>query len=190
MLSPSWLFICLLEAPEGIYAVFWLGLVTGASENYWKGSCTLSKKEKWNQSMSQTKNANKVWKKLKIIFLCCNFKKKPHLFIKSISEECFKCNRIHELPIFSCNFGAIICLVWRSQWGFTVSRPTAWQFTVSRQKMLYSTVNRQKYSLRLTVKKFLGVSNLTVSADLDGIPAPKEFLNWKNQFSCQKKHSF
>ena len=48
MLSPSWLFICLLEAPDGIYAVFWLGLVTGASEINWEGSCTLSKKEKLN----------------------------------------------------------------------------------------------------------------------------------------------
>ena len=36
MLSPLWLFICLLEAPEGIYAVFWLGLVTGASEMHSK----------------------------------------------------------------------------------------------------------------------------------------------------------
>ena len=55
--------------------------------------------------------------------------------------------------------------------------------------MLYSTVNRQKCSLRLTVKKFLGVSNLTISADLDGIPAPKEFLNWKNQYVLLLKNT-
>ena len=35
-------------------------------------------------------------------------------------------------------------------------------------------INRQK------------VSRCLCSDDLDGIPAPKEFLNWKNQFSCQK----
>ena len=44
-LSPSWLLICLLEAPDGIYAVFWLGLVTGASVINLEGSHTLSKKE-------------------------------------------------------------------------------------------------------------------------------------------------
>ena len=63
MLSPSWLFICLLEAPDGIiYAVFWLGLVTGVSEINWEGSCTLSKKEKRNQSMSQRKRKQSVKK--------------------------------------------------------------------------------------------------------------------------------
>ena len=40
--------------------------------------------------------------------------------------------------------------------------------------------------LRLTVKMFQGFSNLTVSADLHGSPAPKEFLNWKDQFLCPK----
>ena len=64
--------------------------------------------------------------------------------------------------------------------GFSVSRQTAYQFTI------YLTFNRQKCSLRLTVKMFQGVSNLTVSADLHGSPAPKEFLNWKDQFSCPK----
>ena len=93
---------------------------------------------------------------------------------------------MQELPIFSCRLWRNNLPGMKVSMGFTVRRPTAWQFTVSRQKMLYSTVNRQKCSLRLTVKKFLGVSNLTISADLDGIPAPKEFLNWKNQFSCQK----
>ena len=67
--------------------------------------------------------------------------------------------------------------------GFIVSRQTAWQFTVNRQP---STVNRQQCRLRLTVKKFQDISNLTISADLNGIPAPKEFLNWENHFSCSK----
>ena len=171
MLSPLWLFICLLEAPDGIYAVFWLGLVTGASAINWKGLHTLSKKEKRNQSMSQRKRKLlKLWKK-------------PYWFILSqFQNKCVKCNRIQELPIFSCSLWPGM----KVSMGFTVGRPTAWQFTVSRQKMLYATVNRQKCSLRLTVKNFLGVSNLTISADLDGIPAPKEFLNWKNQFSCQE----
>ena len=59
-------------------------------------------------------------------------------------------------------------------------------FIVSRQTALRFTVNRQQCRLRLTVKTFQGVSNLTISADLDGIPAPKEFLNWENQFSWSK----
>ena len=39
-----------------------------------------------------------------------------------------------------------------------------------------STV-KKCYIWSSTVKKFQGVSNLTISANLDGIPAPKEFLN-------------
>ena len=70
--------------------------------------------------------------------------------------------------------------------GLSVSRQTAQQFTVNLQKMLYLTFNRQKCMLRLTVKKFQSVSNLTISAYLNGIMAPKEFLNWKNQFSSPK----
>ena len=69
MLSPSLLFICLLEAPNGIYAVFWLGLVTGASAINWKGSCTLSKKEKRNQSMSQRKRKQSVKESSKFSFI-------------------------------------------------------------------------------------------------------------------------
>ena len=48
--------------------------------------------------------------------------------------------------------------------------------------MLYLTVNRLNCRLRLNVK-FQSVSNLNISANLHGIPAPKEFLNWENQFS-------
>ena len=69
MLSPLWLFICLLEAPEGIYAVFWLGIVTGASEINWEGSHTLSKKEKRNRSMSQNKHKQSVKKASNLIFM-------------------------------------------------------------------------------------------------------------------------
>ena len=72
MLSPSWLLICLIAAPDGIYLIchFLLGLVTGAS-------------------------------------------------------------------------------VWSS-----------------------------KTQVKINRQKFQSVSNLTISADLHGIPAPKEFLNW------------
>ena len=81
MLSPSWLFICLLEAsPKGIYAVFWLGLVTGASEINWEGSCTLSKKEKRNQSMSQWKRKQKVKKSLKFSFYVVTLKKASFIY--------------------------------------------------------------------------------------------------------------
>ena len=165
---------------------FWLGLVTGAWEINWEGSFTLSKKEKRNQSTSQ-KNANKVWKTLQICFLCCNLKKASFIYYSQFQNNVLNATESGSFRYFLVAYGAIICLVWRSQRGFAVSRPTVWQFTVNRQKTLYLTVDRQKRSLRLTVKKFLGVSNLTISADLDGIPAPnKEFLNWKNQFSCQK----
>ena len=64
------------------------------------------------------------------------------------------------------------------------------RFTVSRQKAQKLTVNRQKCRLRLNVKKLQSISNLTTSADKHGIPAPEEFLNWKNQFSCSQKLFF
>ena len=34
----------------------------------------------------------------------------------------------------------------------------------------------------LTVKKFQGISNLTLLAHLHGLLAPEEALNWKNHF--------
>ena len=162
--------------------------VTGASEINCEGLYTLSKKEKRNGSISQIKKTQKsVQKSFKFSFNAVTLKKSL-IYLSQFRNKVLNATE-YRGNIFVA-YGAIICLVWRSQWGFTVSRPTAWQFiTVSRQKMLYSTVNRQKCSLRLTVKKFLGVSNLTISADLDGIPAPKEFPNWKNR-SLAKKHSF
>ena len=86
MLSPSWLFICLLEASKGIYVIFLLGLVTGASEINWEGSCTLSKKEKWKKkSLNEPKKTQtKCEKSLKFYFNAVTLKK-PRLF-KSISE--------------------------------------------------------------------------------------------------------
>ena len=48
------------------------------------------------------------------------------------------------------------------------------------RKEVIFTVNRQKCRLILTVKKFRGISSLTISADLPELLAPKEFQNWKN----------
>ena len=78
MLSPPWLFICLLEAPKGIKCLFfWLGLVTGASEINWKGSCTLSKKEKRKKkSLNEPKKTQtKCEKSLKFSFNAVTLKK-------------------------------------------------------------------------------------------------------------------
>ena len=47
------------------------------------------------------------------------------------------------------------------------------------------TVIRQKCRLMLTVKKFQGISNLTLLAHLHGLLAPEEALNWKNHFHIQ-----
>ena len=41
----------------------------------------------------------------------------------------------------------------------------------------------------MTVKKYQGISNLTISADLHGRQAPAESLNWKNQFPRSQKHT-
>ena len=55
-------------------------------------------------------------------------------------------------------------LLWGSQWpGVTVRSQTAKNLTASRRK----SINHQKSKLILTVKKFLGTSNLTFSADLN-----------------------
>ena len=43
--------------------------------------------------------------------------------------------------------------------------------------MLFSKVNRQKCRVRLTVKKFQELKNLTISAALHGILAREESLN-------------
>ena len=47
-------------------------------------------------------------------------------------------------------------------------------------------VNRQKYRSLSTVQKFHGISNLTLLADLHGIPACKESLNWKTSSHALK----
>ena len=43
-----------------------------------------------------------------------------------------------------------------------------------------------KMQVKINRQKVSSVSNLTISAYLHGLPAPKEFINWKNQFSCPK----
>ena len=73
----------------------------------------------------------------------------------------------------------------RSPMWLTASRQTAQNSTVNRQKSLFFTVNRQKCRLILMVEKSQFISNLPISADLHGLLAPEESLNWKNcsQFS-------
>ena len=57
------------------------------------------------------------------------------------------------------------------------------RLNVSHQKRYFLlTVIRQKCRLMLTVKKFQGISNLTLLAHLHGLLAPEEAPNWKNQF--------
>ena len=59
-----------------------------------------------------------------------------------------------------------------------------------RKRLLSSTVkNAKNINRQITVKKFQGIPNLTISADLYGHLAPEESLNWKNQFPCSQKHS-
>ena len=60
--------------------------------------------------------------------------------------------------------------------GLNVSRQTASNLSNDRQRLFF-TINRQKCRLILTVKKFPGISNLTVSADPHGLLVPEESLN-------------
>ena len=57
-----------------------------------------------------------------------------------------------------------------------VSRQTAYKLTVNRQKSFFG-VNRRECRLRVTVRNFQSISNLTISADLHGIVAPEESVN-------------
>ena len=67
----------------------------------------------------------------------------------------------------------------------TASRQTSQNSTVNRQKSLFFTVKRQKCSSILMVEKSQFISNLPISADLQGRLAPEESQNWKtcSQFS-------
>ena len=62
--------------------------------------------------------------------------------------------------------------------------------TVGKGYFLSSTVkNAKNINRQITVKKFQGIPNLTISADIHGHLAPEESLNWKNQSPCSQKHS-
>ena len=66
--------------------------------------------------------------------------------------------------------------------GLTVSRPSNGQkLTVNRQIKKLIFYRELPY---MHVKKFQNIFNLTISADLHGMPAPREFGNCKNQFPC------
>ena len=57
----------------------------------------------------------------------------------------------------------------------TVSRQTAYLLSTVRKN--FFIVNRQKSRLRLTIKKFGGISNLTISEDFHGILAHEKSVN-------------
>ena len=58
--------------------------------------------------------------------------------------------------------------------------------TVSRRERLFFTVNLEKCTVILSVKTFQDIVNLTISADLHGFLALKEFLHLKNHWPCCK----
>ena len=67
-------------------------------------------------------------------------------------------------------------------------------FTINRQKRLFFYLQLSKYILRLhieiTVKKFQCISNFAISsADLHGILATEESINWKNRFPCSQNYN-
>ena len=144
-----------------------------------------SKQERKKKPINEPKKTQtKCEKKLKIFLNVVTLKKASFIYL-AIQNNVVNATESRSFRSFRVTYGATICLVSRSQWVLpsVVQQPDNSPSTVKR---CYIQVNRQKCSLRLTVKKFRGVSNLTISADLDGAPAPKEFLNWKKTFSCQK----
>ena len=124
--------------------------------------------------------------------MCCNFKKKASFIylLSQFQNNYFKWNRIQGLPIFSCSLwrnnlpGMKVSTGFysRSSNGLTIHhRQPSKDVIFNRQPpKMQSKINRQKVSRCL---------NLTISADLDGIPAPKEFLNWKNQYVLLLKNT-
>ena len=66
----------------------------------------------------------------------------------------------------------------------------AWKLTVNRQKRLILYRQLSKMQVKMKRQKSSKYLILTTSPDKHGIPAPEEFLNWKNQFPCSQKHFF
>ena len=65
------------------------------------------------------------------------------------------------------------------------------KFNRQPSKKIFFTVSRQKYRQILTVKKFQGITNLTISADLYGDSCPwKKSLNSKKNVPCFSKKLF
>ena len=165
MLSPSWLLICLIEAPDGIYAIFCqvlsqvpqCGLVNNwkgkKTFHNWEGLHTLSKKEKKKPiNMWAKENAKKLKceQSLKLSFNVVTLKKASFI-LSQFQNNVLNATESRRFRYFRVAYGAIICLVSRSQ-------------RVYRQPSNGLTVHhhRQKCRLRLTVKNFQGVSNLTI----------------------------
>ena len=66
--------------------------------------------------------------------------------------------------------------------GFTINRQmpknTA---TINRSKKVFFLLSTVKMHIKINSKKFQGISNFAISsADLQGILAPEESINWKN----------
>ena len=111
MLSPSWLLICLLKTPDGIYAGFLLGFVTCASEINWEGSHTPSKKEK-KKPINEPENANKLKceKSLKFSFNAVTLKKASFI-LSQFQNNVLNATESRSFRYFRVAYGAIICLV-------------------------------------------------------------------------------
>ena len=58
-----------------------------------------------------------------------------------------------------------------------------------QEKPLAPRGGYQNCKLMLTVKKFHGISNLTISGNFHRLLAAEETLEWKNQFPYCQKHS-
>ena len=150
MLSPSWLLICLIEAPDGIYAVFCqvlsqvpqCGLV-----NNWEGSCTLSKKEK-KKPINEPENANKLKceKSIKFSFNAVTLKKASFI-LSQFQNNVLNATESRRFRYFPS--------LWRNN---LPGMKVPMGFTVSRQKALanYCAISQEIIILHYEdyVKKF------------------------------------
>ena len=72
--------------------------------------------------------------------------------------------------------------------GLTISRANGLEINrLPSKNVFFFTVNCHKGRLILTVRKFQGILNLTISADIHRLLVPEESLNWKKQFPCSQK---
>ena len=90
-------------------------------------------------------------------------------------------------PENGCSF-QLSGIIWkRVSMGLTISRANVLEIKRQPSKKVFFTVNCQKERLMLTARKFQGILNLTISADIHRLLVPEESLNWKKQFPCSQK---